>query len=68
MNPMNPMNEDTVRTLLADVAGAPAPASRISIEGARKAGHGCAHGHTRLLEHAVCEVRIRAPEPLCDAL
>jgi hypothetical protein len=38
MNPMNPMSEDTVRTLLADVAGAPEPPSRISLEGARKAG------------------------------
>jgi hypothetical protein len=41
MNPVNPMNsidEDTVRALLADVAGAPEPPSRISIEGARKAG------------------------------
>ncbi len=35
---MNPMIEDTVRTLLADVAGEPGPPSRISIEGARKAG------------------------------
>ena len=35
---MNSMNEDTVRTLLADVAGAPEPPSRISIEAARKAG------------------------------
>jgi hypothetical protein len=41
MNPVNPVNstdEDTVRTLLADVASAPEPPSRISIEGARKAG------------------------------
>jgi hypothetical protein len=38
MNPMNPMNEDTVRTLLADVAGAPEPPSRISIESARTVG------------------------------
>jgi hypothetical protein len=38
MNPMNPMNEDTVRTLLADVAAVPEPLSRISIEAARKAG------------------------------
>ena len=35
---MNPMNEDIVRTLLADVAGAPEPPSRISIEGARNVG------------------------------
>jgi hypothetical protein len=38
MNPMNSINEDTVRTLLADVAGVPEPPSRISIEAARKAG------------------------------
>lgn len=35
---MNSINEDTVRTLLADVAGVPEPPSRISIEAARKAG------------------------------
>ena len=35
---MNPMNEDTVRTLLADAASAPEPPSRISIEGALKVG------------------------------
>ncbi len=35
---MNSMNEDTVRTLLADVASAPEPASRISIEAATKTG------------------------------
>ena len=38
MNPVNSMTEDTVRTLLADVAGAPEPPSRISIEAARTAG------------------------------
>jgi hypothetical protein len=38
MNPMNSMNEDTVRTLLADVAAGPEPPSRISIEAARKTG------------------------------
>ena len=38
---MNSINEDTVRTLLADVAGVPEPPSRISIEAARK-GHGFA--------------------------
>jgi hypothetical protein len=41
MNPVNPMNsidEDTVRALLADAAGAPEPPSTISIEGARTAG------------------------------
>ena len=38
MNPVNSTDEDTVRTLLADVASAPEPPSRISIEGARKAG------------------------------
>jgi hypothetical protein len=38
MNPMNSMNEDTVRTLLADVAGVPEPPSLISIEAARTAG------------------------------
>jgi hypothetical protein len=38
MNPVNSMNEDTVRTLLADVAGAPEPPTKISIEAARKAG------------------------------
>jgi hypothetical protein len=36
MNPVNSMSEDTVRTLLADVASAPEPPSRISIEAARK--------------------------------
>jgi len=35
---MNSMNEDTVRTLLADVASAPEPPSTISIEAARKTG------------------------------
>ena len=35
---MNSMNEDTVRTLLADVAAEPEPPSQISIEAARKAG------------------------------
>ncbi len=35
---MNSINEDTVRTLLADVAGVPEPPSRISIEAARKVG------------------------------
>lgn len=35
---MNSINEDTVRTLLADVAGVPEPPSRISIDAARKAG------------------------------
>ena len=35
---MNSMNEDTVRTLLADVAAVPGPPSRISIEAARKTG------------------------------
>ena len=35
---MNTMNEDTVRTLLADVASAPEPPSRISLEAARKTG------------------------------
>jgi hypothetical protein len=38
MNSMNSMNEDTVRTLLADVAAVPGPPSRISIEAARKTG------------------------------
>ena len=38
MNPMNSIDEDTVRALLADVAGAPEPPSRISIDGARTAG------------------------------
>jgi hypothetical protein len=38
MNPMNSMNEDAVRTMLADVAGVPEPASRVSIEAALKAG------------------------------
>ena len=33
MNPMNSIDEDTVRALLADVAGAPEPPSRISIDG-----------------------------------
>ena len=35
---MNTMNEDTVRTLLADVASVPEPPSRISLEAARKTG------------------------------
>jgi len=38
MSPMNSIDEDTVRALLAEVAGAPEPPSRISIEGARTAG------------------------------
>jgi hypothetical protein len=38
MNPVNSMNEDAVRTMLADVADAPGPASRVSIEAALKAG------------------------------
>jgi hypothetical protein len=38
MNPMDSMNEDTVRTLLAVVADVPEPVSRISVEKARKAG------------------------------
>jgi hypothetical protein len=38
MNSMNSMNEDTVRTLLADAAGVPEPPSLISIEAARKTG------------------------------
>ena len=38
MDPMNPMSEDTVRTLLADVAAAPEPPSRISVEAARTTG------------------------------
>ena len=33
MNPANSIDEDTVRALLADVADAPEPPSRISIEG-----------------------------------
>ncbi len=50
MNPVNPVNstdEDIVRTLLADVASAPEPPSRISIEGARKAGRLPAAGGPR---------------------
>lgn len=35
---MDPMNEDTVRILLADAADAPEPASVMSLEAARKAG------------------------------
>jgi hypothetical protein len=38
MNPMNSMNEDTVRTLLADVVDTSEPPSLISIDAARKAG------------------------------
>jgi hypothetical protein len=35
---MNSMNEDTVRTMLADVASVPQPPSRVSVEAALKAG------------------------------
>ena len=38
MNPMNSIDEDTVRALLADVAAAPEPTSTISVESARRAG------------------------------
>ena len=53
VNPMNSMNEDTVRTLLADVAGAPEPSSRISIEAARKTGR-----RRQRAARAICSVAV----------